>query len=221
MLLACCCCRLIVVAMRQQGQWRQCRVPAGIRAKVKQPTIFSALLLASYIHCCSHCPWQLHVAVTTTITVIVFAAVVVTVTVVATFAIAVVSAAAVTIILAVRVTAAALLSRCRRFHHLRIDVVASSSPLWPSPSPSCYRCRVIATVPLCGIAVTVVASFSTVTFTITSVSSFLPSSFLPLFRCPDPLSSLSSLLPSPSPSHHRFIVVANVAISFQSMLLHC
>jgi len=141
--------------MRQQGQWRQCCVHAGIRAKVKQPTIFSAMLLARYIHCCSHCPRQLHVAVATTITVIVFAAV--AVTVVATFAIAVVAAAAVAIILAVRVTAASLFRRCRRFHHLRVDVVASSSPLWPSPS--CYRCRVIATVPLCGIVVTVVASF--------------------------------------------------------------
>jgi len=89
-----------------------------------------------------------------------------------------IAAAAVAIILAVRVTAASLFCRCRRFHHLRVDVVASSSPLWPSPS--CYRCRVIATVPLCGIAVTVVTSFSTVTFTITSVSSFSP-----LFRCPD------------------------------------
>jgi len=157
---------LIVVAMRQQGQWRQCRVPAGIRAKVKQPTIFSALLLASYIHCCSHCPRQLHVAVATTITIIVFAAVVVTVTVVATFAIAVVAAAAVAIILAVRVTAASLFRRCCRFttfastlshrrrrcghHHHHHVIVVASLPLSPfvallsllshhfplSPSPS-------------------------------------------------------------------------------------
>ncbi len=147
--------------------------------EVKQPTYFSALLLARYIHCCSYCPRQLRVALATTITVI------------GRccrhrhrrrhFCRHRCCRCCCRIIVAVRFTAASSFQRCRCVHHLRVVVVASSSPLLPSLP--FYRCRVIVTFPVCGVAVTFFASF--------------------------PLSPS----PSPSPPCHRFRRCSAVPLS--------
>ncbi len=194
--------------------------------EVKQPTYFSALLLARYIHFAAvTVPGNFMLLLPPPSPSSAAIAVTVTVVVVATFAVAVVAAAAVASslqldllqhivvsLLSLRSFASSLSHRRRRCcRHCHFIVVASSplSRLWHC----CHFFRII----------------STVTFTITSVSSFSP-----LFRCsvvPSPLSSLSlllaslspshatSLLPSPSPSSfHRCCQHRH---SFQSSLLHC
>ena len=132
-------------------------------------------------------------------------------------------AVTVTVVVAIAVVAAAAVASSLQLdllQHHRFVVVAAFTTFASSlssllPSLPFYRCRVIDTVPICGVAVTFFASFPLSPSPSPACHRFRRCSAVPLsrHRCRRCHRCCHHR------HHHRFIVVANVAVSFQSSLL--